>query len=143
MMLKDFIVSVLSVVFLGTVCEMIIPDGSLKKYFKLVIGFIMMSTLIYPVKNIKSAPEFEFSFEYPMSEEEIRAESDAYILKLHEETIQNRISEICGDDVKIFTEIFSDGTIKEITLRGNVSKSEIDKIIKETGCKNIKAINGD
>lgn len=143
-MIKSFILSVIGTVFMGTVCEMIIPEGNLKKYFRLAMGFVMMSVLISPVKNLSELPEFEFSFTDTMTEEELRAESDAFILKLHEENIKTRIKELCGDKTEVFVEVFSDGRVKSVKLAGSsITDGIIESIKKETGCENVIFVSGE
>lgn len=140
-MIKEFILSIISIAFLSTVCEMIIPEGKMKSYYKLVFGFILMCVLIKPVGNINNFPEIDFSSESVITEEELKAASNAYILKIHEENIKSRICELCGDDIEIFIELFSDGNIRSVTIRGEVPSTTIEFLKTELGCNDIKVIS--
>ena len=143
-MIKKFIISIVSTVFLCTVCEMLMPEGKFKKYFHLVVGFVMMCVLMKPfVKDIAPLDDFRIAFDTEISEEELKAESDAYILKLHEENLKNRIKEICGEETEIFIELYADGQVKSITLYGTISHENIKEIAKELGCEDIKVIVGE
>lgn len=142
-MIKDFIYTIIGVAFLSVVCEMILPQGRMKQYFKLVMGFIMLCVLLKPALNITDYPEVDFSFDNTITEAELQAESRAYILRIHEENIRKKVMEVCGDDTKVFIELFSDGNIKSVTLRGNVSEEKIEYLRNELGCENITLKNGD
>ncbi len=144
-MFKDFMINVVALSFLATACEMIMPDGSIKKYLKLIMGFMVMVTLLNPVlKNMQSPQEFEFSFEEFQSDEDFSAKSDAYILKLHEENIKNHIREKTGGDGEIFTELYSDGRVKEVTIRNShIPLAVIEELKRELDCEKIQIINGD
>lgn len=143
-MIKEFIISIVSMVFLCTVCEMLMPEGKLKKYFHLVVGFIMMCVLMKPfAKDIVSTEEFWIDFDTEITEEELRAESEAYILRLHEENLKNRIKEICGDETEVFIELYSDGQVKAITIHGTITQENIRDVVNEIGCEDIKVIVGE
>ncbi len=141
-MIKGFIARVIGVVFLGTMCEMIMPEGTFKKYYKLAMGFIMMCVLIQPLaKKPEGDKLFDFSYNVEISEEELKAKSDAYILKIHEETIKNKLLEICGSDVEIFIELYNNGLVRSVGLRGeNVSLDKITEIKTLLGCDNVKVV---
>ena len=137
-MIKEFVLKIVGTAFVCIVCEFIIPEGSLKKYFRLTIGFIMMCVLMNPILNISDLKEFEFKFDGGMSEEEIRSESDAYILRLHEENVLNYIKQLCGEDVEIFIEMFADGQIKSVKIIGNdISTNTLETLKRELGCEKI------
>lgn len=50
--LKSWIVTICTTVFFITAVEMILPNGSLKKYAKFVLGLILISVLIKPFVKI-------------------------------------------------------------------------------------------
>lgn len=143
-MFKEFAINIIALAFLGAVLEMITPNGTMRKYFKLVMGFMMMLALISPIKKGADMGNFEFSFDAETSEEEIQAKSNAYILKLHEDNIVNYIKSYLGQDTEVFVEIFSDGNVKSVSIQGKyVSEEKLATIKSELGCENIKVIGGD
>ncbi len=143
-MIKNLIISLIGTVFLCTLSEFIMPEGSMKKYFRLVIGFVVMCVLISPFGSIDKIKTYQFEFDGGMSESELKAGSEAYMLKLHRENIAKRVEEIAGEGSEAFVQIHSDGSVIEITLKGkNISSDAINKIKTETGCSNITIINGD
>lgn len=141
-MIKNFIFSVIGISFLSTACEMLIPEGKMKKYYKLVMGFIMMCVLINPISNITTFEKFEFSFSESITEEELLAESEAYILQMHKENIEKRIKEICGEETQAFIELYADGLVKSVVLKGNVTMEKLVLLKEELGCEDIKVSSG-
>lgn len=138
-MFKSFFAGVISLAFFAIVSDMLMPEGTLKKYLRLTFGFMMMCTLIAPVKSAVSSMPFEFSFETEMSNEEIFAKSDAYVLKLHEENIREYISEIIGEDSEVFIDLYANGEIKQIVIYTNKENPILISQLKQTlGCDNIR-----
>ncbi|MBQ7976943.1 MAG: stage III sporulation protein AF [Clostridia bacterium] len=142
-MIKNLILSLIGTVFLCTLSELIMPEGNMKKYFRLVIGFIVMCVLISPFGSIDQIDTYKFEFDGGMSESELKAGSEAYMMQLHKENIARRIKEIAGENCEAFVQVHSDGSVISITIRGeNVSADAINKIKTETGCGNITIVNG-
>ena len=140
-MFKEFVTRVISLAFLCIVSEMIMPEGSMKKYLHLAVGFMMMCVLISPVTNLLNPESFEFSFDSEMTNEEIIAESEAYILKLHEENIREHVINIYGHECEVFVKVNSDGMVKEVIIRSDISDNlRINRLKEELGCENIKII---
>ncbi len=138
-MLKEFMVSVISLSFLALVSDMLMPEGTMKKYLSLSFGFMMMCTLIIPVTGIVNSEPFEFSFDSEITSEEIQAKSDAYVLKLHEENIRSYIVEAFGEGTQVFIELYSDGRVKQVVIYSeNNNLLLLDKIKKTLGCENIE-----
>ncbi len=50
--LRDWIMQVAGVIVLGAISDMIMTDGTMKKYVKVVIGLVLVFTVIKPVVNI-------------------------------------------------------------------------------------------
>ena len=140
-------VSVISLAFLCIVSDMLMPEGTMKKYMSLTFGFMMICALIMPLTQIIDSEPFEFSFDSYMSSEEINAKSDAYILKLHEENIKDYIVDIFGAETEVFTQLYSDGSIKSVIIYTEKSDPLTLEKLKETlGCENIvikKRMNND
>lgn len=140
-MLKGFIVSIVSISFLCIVSDMIIPEGTMKKYLKLVFGFMIMSALLTPVTKFKQTEPFHFSFDSEITNEEINAKSDAYILKIHENNIRKHIETYFASDAEIFIELFSDGRVKSVKIYCENPDFLIEEKLKSTlGCENIELI---
>ncbi|MGM9551685.1 MAG: stage III sporulation protein AF [Clostridia bacterium] len=139
--MSGFLKSVISVSFLSVICDLVLPKSGMEKYIKLVLGFIMMSVLISPINSDISLNFSDYEF-FDMPEEELYAQSDAYILELHKNNIENKVKEICGSDTDVFIDLYSDGLIKSVTISGNDKEKYISRLKEELGCENIKVIEG-
>ena len=113
----------------------------MKKYLKLVFGFMIMSALLNPVTKLKQTEPFRFSFDSEITNEEIQAKSDAYILKIHEDNIKKHIETYFNPDAEIFIELFSDGSVKSVKIYCENPDILIKEKLKSTlGCENIELI---
>lgn len=50
--LKNWLINICTVVFFITAVEMILPDNSMKKYSKFVLGLILITVFIHPIVNL-------------------------------------------------------------------------------------------
>lgn len=143
-MIKNLILTLIGTVFICTISGMILPEGNMKKYFRLAIGFIIMCVLLSPFGQIDKIDTYKFEFDGGMSENELRAGSEAYMIQLHKENIIRRIKEIAGEKCDVFVQIHSDGNVASITITGdNVSQNTINAIKTEIGCENVKIVSGE
>lgn len=137
-MIKSFISGIAGAVFLAVACEMIMPEGCMKKYIRLAMGFVMISVMISPFINGAKLPEFEFDFDSAYTEEELTAQSRAYILSYHRENVEKRAREICGEGSKAYAEINSDGSVKSVRIESvNNVENKRAELAEEFGCENI------
>ncbi len=140
-MLKDFVVSIASISFLCVISHMITPEGTMKKYIKLVFGFLVMSTLLMPAIKIKETEPFSFSFDSEISNEEINAKSEAYILKIHEDNIRKHVESYFDSSPEVFVELFSDGRVKSVKVYcDNPDFLIMEKLKSELGCESIELV---
>jgi hypothetical protein len=117
---------------------MIEPEGGMKKYVNLAMGFIMISVLMNPVLKHIEPMSFEFSFDDEYTKEALEAKSDAYILSFHKKNIEKRAEEILGEGFKAYAEVYSDGQLKSLTVEGVGDVTEKTEELKsEFGCDNI------
>lgn len=139
MMFKEFITSVVSLSFLAVVSDMLMPEGTMKKYLSLTFGFMMMCALIAPITKTSEIELFEFSFDSEITNDEIQAKSDAYILKLHEENIRKYIVETFGEGTEAFVQLYADGRVKGVTIyTQNQDLHLLNEMKKTLGCENIE-----
>ena len=54
--LRDWIMQIAGVIVLGAVCDMVITEGEMKKYVKMVMGLVLIFAIIQPI--IKENPDF-------------------------------------------------------------------------------------
>ncbi|MCD8048824.1 MAG: stage III sporulation protein AF [Clostridia bacterium] len=137
-MIKNVLINVTGAVFLSVVCEMIMPEGSLKKYLRLAIGFIMAAVLISPIAGGIEIEMPEFSFGEEMSEDELTAKSDALVLKMHRENVEKRAEEIAGEGSEAYAEIASDGSVRSVRVIAAQGAADVSERLKaEFGCEDV------
>ena len=139
--MNSVLTSIAGAIFISVVCEMIMPEGSVKKYVRLAIGFMMISVIISPFTKGIELPELDFEIEAGFSKEELEARNDAYILDIHRKNIEKRAEEMCGEGAKAYAEVFSDGTVHSVRIEaeGDISYM-LPEIKKEFGCENIEIV---
>ncbi|WP_315114600.1 stage III sporulation protein AF [uncultured Clostridium sp.] len=105
--LREWIINIASLILLITAVEMILPDNSLKKYSKFVLGLILMTVLINPIIKM-----FNRNFDISVYSQNISRviydeEKVNSIQEYKEESLKNTISnfevnveQIIGDKLK-------------------------------------------
>jgi len=63
--ISNWIMQIAGIIVVGAICELIMVEGELKKYVKLVAGLVLMLTVIRPIIVISSNT---FQLEIPKSE---------------------------------------------------------------------------
>lgn len=142
-MIRSFVSEIVGVVFLSAACEMLMPEGTMKKYVRLAIGFVMIAVFMSPFTKEAEAPRLSFDFGSAYSEEELRAQSDAYVLEFHRKNIEERAVEICGEGSSAHAEVYSDGQVKSVTITADRDMGDkLPKLKEEFGCENIVIVGG-
>ncbi|MEG1880433.1 MAG: stage III sporulation protein AF [Oscillospiraceae bacterium] len=103
--------SVCGVIIFGSICEMLVPNGSLKKYTRLALGLMLILTLAEPLgKFIHYDIDFnEFhdaqtSAYLTTAQMEERQKTD--VIRLYKQNISNKISASIGDyDMEVRAEV--------------------------------------
>lgn len=129
--LKAWIINISSVVLFITAVEMILPDNSLKKYSKFVLGLILISVLINPVLKIFDKKfdinVYSNNISKAMDEEEYKNNIQEYKDKALENTIntfQANLEGIIGEKIK---ENFSDINTKiDVKAEFDSKKNKFD-----------------
>lgn len=70
--LREWAMTVAGIVVFGSACEMILPDGSFRKYVRLAIGLVLILTLVSPLQGL-----LKTEMDFDIAEQSI----DAYSLK--------------------------------------------------------------
>lgn len=120
--LKSMTMSVAGIIVFGSVCEMILPDGSFKKYLHLAIGLMLILAFLSPLSDRSSLktdneiPEIKTeSFESSHSED---------VLKLYKDKLSKRVEEEIKDRTGADTDVSCSVSSEENTF-GAIEKLEI------------------
>lgn len=125
--MKEYMTTLGTVLMLIAFANMIIPEGGIKKYVSLAMGFLVITAAlsILPAK----IEDFSFSAEsFELSEKDIaaaQAESRAQAMKLHKENLQKEIEKHMRHGSKAYVEVTDNGEIISVTLslRGDESEA--------------------
>ena len=110
--------------------QLLLPEGNIKKFASLAAGFMIISTMISPIKfdfDISSVLNTDISYE-----EKEEAIYRAEVLKKHKENLRNIIQSKLRYGGKVFVETDNDGNITSVTLRCKGDESAAVMYITET-----------
>ena len=147
--LRDWIMQIAGIIVLGAVCDIIITEGEMKKYVKMVMGLVLIFAIIQPVT--KASPNL-MEFKLPQTKQMRAAElknrlgekEQESLLKIYRQKVSKSVeNEIytkwkvqANADVTVEEDDQSRfGNIKTLTIEfvGNsdVSENEIKEYIGE------------
>lgn len=144
--IKEYIVTLVSMLMIITAIELIAPDNSMKKYIKFVMGLILISIMIIPVISLVTTDVTSFSnklesylsiesySEYSQKEDSNLAAKEMFKKNL-EDNCQILLEEKFGD-LKFELDIECNLDSKNITY--NITK--IKAYVSEKGTKKIEKI---
>lgn len=116
--IKDIAFSVCVALICGSIMNMLSPDGSLKKIYKLVICVFLLSTIISPLSEIDFSDSFNFE---DKSSKAFEIDEEMFFLGTTEEIVEEQIK---NDTEEMFEEmgiIFKDISVKiNILESGNI-----------------------
>ncbi len=134
--MREYMTSLGCVLMITAFSKMLLPEGGIKKYMSLALGFILISTALtlFPGK----IGEISFPADsFRVDEGEItKMEADyrAKVITEHRNNLQKKIEEQMQHGSKAFVEVSPEGGIISVTLRikGDESKA-IAYIVEELG----------
>lgn len=125
--MKEYMTSLGTVLMMTALSNMLIPNGNIKKFVSMAMGFILISAALsfLPAKK----EDFRFSFDsFELSESDFaRAEAvyRAEIIKEHKKNLENKIESYMKHGSKAYVEVTESGEITRVTLslRGDESRA--------------------
>ena len=153
--INSWIKGIIIAVIISTIIEMILPEGSIKKYVKCVMGLYIIYAIINPFISRKNKDFLEHNlFESSKIEatDTIAIDTDSYIEEVYIEKVKNEIQknleEMGYETIKIKIDIDNTqknyGRIKTIDLRVINKQNRLSKVEKVEiyiGREENKAIN--
>ncbi len=137
------------VIVLGTLCDMILTESEIKKYAKLVLGFVLIFTVVGPISNMTTQKiSMDFFEEESQGFLDVAERSDKLqaetMTKLYEERLalelSHRIGEEFKKDVKVLVSAENRegkiGEINEVILEIPAEEGEVvncEEIRRQTG----------
>ena len=145
--ISSWLLSVAGIIILGVLCEMILPDGQMNKYVKVIFSFAVLLVLIMPLPNIfKTEIDINSILEFnPSLQENYLEQVNLDKLNLISDSINKQILEQGFDGVEVYinSNIFS-GTLEIYGVTVNLKnlKNSVDKSTAKTEIlKIIKSFN--
>lgn len=128
--IRSWILQIAGIIVLGALCDMIVPEGDMRKYVKMVIGLILAFSVIRPIVGIggvktefkvpREPRTYAIDFQKKLSDVEQKEVINLYCRNL-EEKIANEIQreQIC--------EVWVDVEVNEETGAnfGNITKVKV------------------
>ena len=157
--ISDWAGGIIIAVIIGTVIEMILPEGNSKKYIKVVIGVYVLFTIVSPVITKFTGKTIEVSdildLDKYIEEAENNAKAQNTIQNSNEDSIRNIYISGIKDDMKakieskgytvnsIDIEVSSDGnySITSITLDIEEHKEENEEEDSTNNIEQIESVN--
>lgn len=147
--LKTWITTICAGVFFITAVEMILPDNSLKKYAKFVLGLILMIIIINPIIKILNGTDINVS-SYLNEYENILENEEEKSMKQKSNSIKNTQAVFEKNIEKITLKTLKENYPKdnfEITVKTKYDKEEnifsiesINILLDEGGIKPVKKV---
>lgn len=153
----NWIQGIIIAVIISTIIEMILPEGTSKKYIKVVIGVYILFSMISPVINKVTGKDFRVSDIFDLDEYIEVSKNGETMKKNLEDQNQDSIKEIyissLKNDIKekienkeykvndIQLEVENNDTYALKSLRLIVSKVETNKTNKQDNVENQNSIN--
>lgn len=125
--MREYMTSLGTILMLIAFSNMIVPEGKIKKYVSLAMGFILIIAALSVLPG--SVGEISFSPEaFDMSDEDIarsQAKHRAEVIKIHRENLKRKIEQQMLHGSKAYVEVMENGEIISITLlvRGDESRA--------------------
>jgi len=143
--MREYIISLGCVMTISALAQMLMPEGSIKKFASLAMGFMIVATVLSPISfNIKDLTFKSESTEIDFSSAE--ATYRAEVIMRHKENLNEKINAQMVHGSKAFVETDNDGNITSVTIRARGDESKAVLYITnelKVSRERIKIINED
>ena len=132
--MNGYIKNLGTVMMMVAIANILIPEGGIKKFAALSMGFIMISAAIAPVGQIFKKTEFSIET-FSTDEESLSAAEDNYreeVLSRHRENIQSKIREHIRHGADVAVEVAENGEITGVKLILHGDESSAVRYIVDT-----------
>ena len=110
--MKEYLIKILGVFLISGAMEVMLPEGNIKKYAKIIMCIMVCSLILSPAGVLL---EFDIKEEY--SAAEIDDNFEEQVINEYEKRIEKHIFEKTGAEA--LAEVSESGDIKKITLYGD------------------------
>ena len=125
--MREYMTSLGTVLMLIAIANMIVPEGSIKKYVSLAMGFMLITAALSVLpSDIEDISFSEESFAMNMDDiAETQAKYKANVIKTHRKNLEEKIDGQMLHGSKSYVEVSQEGEIISVTLviRGDESRA--------------------
>ncbi len=123
--MKEYMTALGVILMLISFSNMLIPEGSIKKYTSLAMGFILICSALSFIPDGENASFFDIK-PISFSEEEIKSGEALYkseVIKKHRENLENTVKERLKHGGRVSVEVTEEGEVSSVTMwiRGDES----------------------
>lgn len=134
--MKEYMLNLGSVMMLMALSKLILPEGGIKKFATLAMGFMLITAALAPLPSSFDEISFDSeSFEINDADiEKSEAQYRAQVLKTHRENLERMIEENIIHGSKVSVEVTQNGEIISVTLvlKGDESRA-VNYIVNTLG----------
>lgn len=134
--MKEYMLNLGSVMMLMALSKLILPEGGIKKFATLAMGFMLITAALAPLPSSFDEISFDSeSFEINDADiEKSEAQYRAQVLKTHRENLERMIEENIVHGSKVSVEVTQNGEIISVTLvlKGDESRA-VNYIVNTLG----------
>ena len=116
--MRDYMITLGSVLMMIAVSDILMPEGDIKKFASLAMGFMVITAAVMPLGNMAEKFKFDAS-SFEIDEEKLReseAEYRAEVIKKHRENLALKIQEKIKHGSKVTVEVYENGEISSVTI---------------------------
>lgn len=125
--MKEYMTSLGTILMLIAFANMLVPEGNIKKYVSLAMGFMLITAALSGLPG--RIEDISFTAEsFELNENDIaamQAEHRAQVLKTHRENMEQKIQSQMKHGSKAYVEVSEEGDVISVTLalRGDESEA--------------------
>ena len=125
--MKEYMTSLGTVLMMTALSSMLVPEGNIKKFVSMAMGFILISAALSFIPSGKE--DFKFSFDsFELNQSDFARAESAYraeIIKEHRKNLESKIESYMKHGSKAYVEVTESGEITRVTLtlRGDESRA--------------------
>lgn len=134
MIIKEWIINIVSISLIGVLLDIVMPNGNLKKYSRFIIGLVTVVVILNPILDLfNKLPELEKYIALNVFDLDVK--SLEYQRKIMAETQQNQVIKMFRNNL----EKYISHQVRKLTGYSNVNvQVELD----EDNIQDIEAIDG-
>lgn len=114
-LIRDWAMTICGVIIFGSICEMIVPNGSIKKYVRLALGLMLILTLASPITKLMGADLTFSGFEEKsvqayLSAEQMSDKQRSDVIRIYKQNLSSKLkgaveSRLDGYEVEVKPEV--------------------------------------